>query len=100
MPAPVIWGFCGDFFSFVGALILALDALWRQREFVRQKKLVQMIKVLKEVRLTLRGVELVDDESANLVLIRQSVLRAVWGAGILAVGFICLLISRALEVAK
>ena len=97
MSASTIWGLCGDSLSFVGALILALDALLREREFSKQKQLIRMIKVLKEVRLTLRGIELVDEESANLVFIRQSVIRSLWGAGFLTVGFICLLVSRVFE---
>ena len=97
MSASTIWGLCGDSLSFVGALVLALDALLREHEFGKQKQLLQMIKVLKEVRLTLRGIELVDEESANLVFIRQSVIRSLWGAGILTGGFVCLLVSRVLE---
>lgn len=97
MPASIYWGLVGDFLSFLGALILALDALLREREFAQQKKLLEMIKVLKEVRLTLRGIELADEESAKLVFIRLSVLRSLWGAAILTGGFVCLLVARILE---
>jgi len=99
MAASTIWGFFGDFLSFAGALILALDALLREREFVRQKKLMTMIKTLKEIRLTLKGIELVDEGSTHLVFIRQSVRRSVFGASILTLGFVCLFICRWIEVA-
>jgi len=98
MSASTIWGLLGDSLSFLGALILALDALWREREFIRQKKLLRMVETLR-VRLTLDGIELVDGESTHLVFIRQSVRRSIWGASILTSGFICLLVARIVEIA-
>jgi hypothetical protein len=66
--------------------MLARDAIRREREFREQKKLVQTIERLKRVRLTLEGIELADEDSANLVFIRQSVKRSIWGTAILTVG--------------
>jgi len=93
-----ILGLLGDTLTFTGAVILALDALWREREFMRQKQMINMIKSLREVRLILHGIELVDSESANRVFIRQSVLRSVWGAAFLVLGFVCLLVARLIEM--
>jgi hypothetical protein len=92
-----IFGFLGDSLSFAGALVLAVDAVLRERDFKAQKNLVNMIKVLKEIRLTRHGIELIDADSANLVFIRQSVRRSVWGTIILTIGFICLFVTRCLD---
>jgi hypothetical protein len=96
--ASTVLGFAGDFLTFAGGFMLARDAILREREFREQKKLVQTIERLKKVRLTLEGIELADEDSANLVFIRQSVKRSIWGTAILTVGFVCLFLSRLFEV--
>ena len=75
MAIAAILGFAGDTLTFVGGLILALDALGRDQEFRRQQQLWKAV---------------VD-------LIRQSVRRAFWGAAILALGFVFLFASRSVE---
>ena len=93
----MVWGFLGDTLSFIGAFLLALDALLREREFRKERQVSKMIKSLAGIRVTLHGIELVDEDSASLAFIRQSVARSIWGSATLTAGFICLLITRFME---
>ena len=94
MPASTILGFFGDSLTFAGALILAIDAIRREIEFRRQKSLSAMISQVKTARFTMDGIELVGEDATQLVFIRQSIRRAIWGTSILSIGFIFLLLAR------
>jgi hypothetical protein len=98
MSPSTILGLIGDALTFTGALILALDALRRQTEFRKTKQLQKAVESLDGIKLTQDGIVLLNNESVELVLIRQSVKRALWGAGILTLGFIFLLATRIIEL--
>jgi len=46
------------------------------------------------VKLTRHGVQLLNEKSVELVFIRLSVRRSLWGTGIVTLGFVALLGSR------
>lgn len=91
-------GFFADTFTFSGAVILAVDAFIRERDFSRQKDLISMVKSFARVRFVVEGIELIDENSTALVFIRQSARRALWGTIILAVGFIGQIVARVLAI--
>jgi hypothetical protein len=97
MAIAAILGFAGDTLTFVGGLILALDALGRDQEFRRQQQLWKAVVDLKGIELVKYGIKLTSDKSIEHVFIRQSVRRAFWGAAILALGFVFLFASRSVE---
>lgn len=97
MAAVTILGFAGDTLTFFGGLILALDALGRDREFKKQQQLGEVVVDLKGIELTKDGIKLTGDKSIEHVFIRQSVRRALWGTAIMALGFVLLLVSRSVE---
>ena len=77
--------------------MLAWDALRREKEFRRQKNWADVIKKLKGVELTKDGIRLVDAGAVELVFVRLSVRRSIWGTTIVTLGFVALLASRILE---
>ncbi len=97
MSPATILGFAGDTLTFAGGLILSLDALGREREFRKQKDWLATIKEFKSVQLTRRGIRLLDEKSVELVFIRLSVHRSLWGTVLVTIGFVALLGSRVLE---
>ena len=99
MPLAAMLGFAGDSLTFVGGLILSLDALWRDWEFRKQKDLAGVVKQLKGIELTQDGIKLISGDAIERVFIRQSVRRALWGTILMTLGFIALLASRIVEAA-
>jgi hypothetical protein len=95
---PIIFGFAGDALTFLGGFLLARDAILKEREFKDLRKLVKAMNILKNVVLTMDDVKLNDEDSANLVFIRQSVKRSKLGTIILTAGFVGLFLSRLCEV--
>jgi len=93
-----ILGLIGDALTFTGGLILALDALRRETEFRRTKELKNAVESLDGIKLTQNGIVLLNDKAVELVFIRQSVRRALWGAAILTLGFVFLLATRVIEL--
>jgi hypothetical protein len=98
MSLTAILGIVGDSLTFTGGVILAFDALRRETEFRRRKELDKAVESLKGIKLTQNGIVVLNDESTELVFIRQSVRRALWGAGILMIGFLFLLATRFAEL--
>jgi hypothetical protein len=97
MTPAMMLGFVGDTLTFLGGLILSMDALGREREFRKQKDWVATIKEFKGVELSRRGIRLLDENSVELVFIRLSVTRSIWGTVVVTLGFVALLASRILE---
>jgi hypothetical protein len=97
MTVATILGFAGDTLTFLGGLILAIDAVGRDREFTKQQELGKAVADLKSVELTKDGIKLTGAKSIEHVFIRQSVRRALWGTGIMTIGFISLLAARFME---
>lgn len=97
MTPAMMLGFAGDTLTFLGGVILSVDALGREREYRKQKDWVQTIKEFKGVELTRRGIRLLDENSVELVFIRLAVTRSIWGTAIVTLGFVALLGSRVLE---
>jgi hypothetical protein len=97
MTPAMMLGFTGDTLTFLGGLILSVDALGREREFRKQKDWVATIKEFKGVELSRRGIRLLDENSVELVFIRLSVTRSIWGTVVVTLGFVALLVSRILE---
>jgi len=98
MTPAMLLGFAGDILTFLGGLILSVDALGREREFRKQKDWVATIKEFKGVELSRRGIRLLDENAVELVFIRLSVTRSIWGTVVVTLGFVALLASRILEV--
>jgi hypothetical protein len=91
-------GFAGDSLTFAGGVVLAWDALMRDREFKKQQQLGDVaLNDLKDIRLTSRGIRLTGPDDVERVFIRQSVRRALVGTIIMTIGFILLLCSRGCE---
>jgi hypothetical protein len=97
MESATILGFAGDGLTFVGGLVLGIDAIWRESEFRKKKDWVETIHEFKNVQLTRQGVRLLGESSVELVFIRLSVWRSIWGTAIVTLGFLALLGSRILE---
>ncbi|MFZ0313687.1 MAG: hypothetical protein WAL85_13345 [Candidatus Korobacteraceae bacterium] len=97
MPLATILGFAGDTLTFVGGLVLAWDALMRDREFKKQQQLGEVVHELKGIKLATGGIKLTGPNDVERVFIRQSVRRAFWGTAVMTLGFILLLCSRGCE---
>jgi hypothetical protein len=95
------FGFAGDGITFLGGIILAIDAIGKQREFRNIQSTFKAVTnpLLSGVKLTKKGVSLTNRDDVELVFIRRTVTRAIWGSCLLALGFICLLIARIIESA-
>ena len=89
-----VLGFLGDFTTFVGGVVLAYEAITREREFHGKRKLTKTLGALTRVTITHNGVLLTDDKDVELAFIRQTAKRAVIGTIVLTLGFIFLLIAR------
>ena len=90
-------GYAGDSLTFAGGLVLAWDALMRDREFKKQQQLGKTVYELKGIRLTSNGIKLTGPDDVERVFIRQSVRRALVGTIIMTIVFILLLCSRGCE---
>jgi len=100
MPLPSFYlGLGGDTLTFVGAMILAIDAVGRQKEFQKIQRTAATVRdpLLKKVKFTKDGISLTSHDDVELVFIHRSVKRALCGSVILALGFVCLLLARICE---
>jgi hypothetical protein len=98
MSASTILGFSGDILTFAGGFVLSLDALWRKNEFRKTTDTQKVVARLSGINLTQQGLRLFDNNSVELVFIRRSVHRALWGTAIISTGFLCLLATRIVEL--
>ena len=90
-------GLVGDSLTFIGSALLALDAILKERGFNRSKSLLETITnpALAKVTLERNGIVLKNEDDVELLLIRSSVRRGIWGGNcILTIGFLCLSIAR------
>jgi hypothetical protein len=97
MSGLTILGLSGDILTFVGGLVLSIDALRRASEFKRTTDLQKTVAALAGINLTQKGLYIFDDKSVELVFIRQSVRRAFWGIAIITSGFLCILATKIVE---
>jgi hypothetical protein len=93
------FGFAGDFLTFLGGLVLAVDALLEERKLNKIKDWAETVQspALARVVITRKGVQLRNEQDVELSFLRQSYKRAVCGTLILTLGFICLFVARVLE---
>lgn len=86
--------------SFVGGVILALDALNKEREFNKIKKITRVVTSQKFQTLTVEveGEVVKDGQDVDLTFLRRSVRLARIGFSLVAVGFLFLMASRMVEV--
>lgn len=98
MSAPTILGVLGETLTFLGGIVLSLDALQRRNEFRKTTDLKTAVAALSGINLTQNGLSIFDNESVELLFIRRSVRRALWGTAIITSGFLCLLAARILEL--
>jgi hypothetical protein len=97
---PFYWGLVGDSLTFIGGMILAIDAIGRQKEFTKIQNTVAAVTdpLLANVKITKEGIYLTNNEkNVELVFIHRSVNRARWGSLLVAIGFVCLLVARIWE---
>jgi hypothetical protein len=94
-------GVGGDVATFVGGLVLAFDALNREKEFGRIRTVTGTALrtgALARLKIDLNGVILTDEDDIERAFIRQSARKAIWGCGFLAVGFLLLLSAHLIEL--
>jgi hypothetical protein len=100
MTASTVLGLLGDLLTFGGGLVLSLDALQRAKDFKKTTALQQTVAKLVGIKLTSGGLRIFDNDSTELVFIRKSVRKAMWGTVIITSGFLCLLASKIIEIFK
>lgn len=90
------FGFAGDSLTFLGGLLLAIDAVDAERRFRRLRQWIKTIEdpEIEGVKLTMRDVLLRSAEDVELAFIRKSAKLALAGAIVLTTGFVALFISR------
>lgn len=95
-------GAVGDLITLIGGIVLALDAINKEREFDHHKALdsVREAKGMGELVIQEKGVMLTDRDAVDRVFIRQTATQAIWGCSLLVGGFFVLLASRVLEILK
>ena len=99
---PTVIGLPGDALTFIGGALLAWDAVQKGKEFDKIRKIAKTVKEprLARLRFVLEGIEIstVDESDIERAFIQRSVRKAKWGCGVLAAGFLCLLIARIIEL--
>lgn len=95
-----VLGLCGDSLTFIGGVILAIDALGKHREFKKIQRTAKAVAdpILANIRLTKNGIALRGKDDVEEVFIYKSVSRALLGSIVIAIGFICLLLARLHEI--
>jgi hypothetical protein len=92
---PAVIGFVGDALNLVGAVILAYELLFKDRDHIH--KIVQHLLVERKVRVKLEDTVVSTQEEAEFVRARRTVRDAVWGCTVLLVGSSIILYGRFLE---
>lgn len=102
MSAGAWFGFFGDFLTFFGGIVLAVDAVREEKKFRKLRAWAETIAApeLKGVILTFQGVKLKTGDDIELAFIRKSAKLALAGALILTIGFMCLFVSRCIETSS
>jgi hypothetical protein len=94
-----IAGLCGDVLTFAGGMLLAWDAVEKEREFQSIQHVARTLKSpwMARLKVEMNGIILVSENDVEQAFIRRSAKKAKWGCVFLAVGFGFLLVSRILE---
>lgn len=102
MSAGAWFGFFGDFLTFLGGIVLAVDAVREEKKYRKLRAWAETIAApeLKGVILTFQGVKLKTGDDIELAFIRKSAKLALAGALILTIGFMCLFVSRCIETSS
>jgi hypothetical protein len=93
-------GLIGDTFTLAGGLLLALDAVAKEKDFEKIRKIAKTVKEprLAQIRFVMEGVEISDGSQVEKAFIRRSARIAKWGCFILVIGFALLVVSRLAEI--
>jgi hypothetical protein len=99
MQAAIV-GLAGDTLTLGGGLLLALDAIRKEKDFDEIKELAKTVKDprLARLRLVMEGVELSSESGPEKAILRRSAWRAKWGCILLLIGFAVLVASRLIEI--
>jgi hypothetical protein len=91
----------GDFLSLLGGIVLALEAINKEREYLRHKAVDAMI-TSPEGRLVIEiGAERLEGADAFAHLSnRRTAKHAIWGCALLVSGFLLLLSAHLLEALR
>ncbi|SRR5216683_4802489 len=102
MQTGAILGLIGDLFAFTGALLLTLDALSKEYEFRRIKRITSALKSqnLAKLKLEVGGVVLTDENDVEAVFVRNSAKKAIIGSVLLGIGFFLIIVGRILDYSK
>jgi hypothetical protein len=100
MQAGPIVGLLGDLLTFTGGLLLAWDAVQKEREFERIKKVAAALQSpwLARLKVEMEGLIVADEGDVQKAFIRRSARKAAYGCGLLAAGFLLLLAARTIEL--
>lgn len=82
-------GLIGDIFNCAGGILLAWDAIHRERDFARIKSIAGTLqgKQFAKLRVVMEGIQIVDEADVECAFIRRSARKAVAGCILLVVGF-------------
>jgi hypothetical protein len=99
--APII-GLFGDFFTFVGGIVLAWDVLRGPAHMERAHKIEEVLNrpSMKNRIVIIKGVRIEDTKGIDRVFIHLASRNAKIGSILLAIGFFLLLIHRVLELSE
>jgi hypothetical protein len=102
MQIGAILGLIGDFLAFTGGLVLTLDAVSKEREFRRIKKITSVINSpsLARLKVDLSGVVITNQDDVETAFVRNSAQKAIRGAALLTIGFLLIIAGRILEYWK
>ena len=97
-----IIGLLGDLLTFSGGLFLALDAVQKEKEFNKIKRVAAALRTpyLAKLKVEIEGLIISDDQDVERAFIRHSARKAVVGCVVLTLGFLLLLAARILEIAN
>jgi uncharacterized membrane protein len=91
-------GLGGDAFTLVGGLLLAWDTVEKEEEVKKIEKIMGTLKAMTGLRVEIFGVAVKNEQDVVRAFIRRSARKAVWGCGLLAIGFLLLVASRLMEI--
>ena len=95
LPWKTILGLLGDVLTFAGGGVLAIDAIWKEREFKYTKALTNVVMKMPKLNFEdSRGERLATAEDVDLKFIRESDRRGKIGFLIMTVGFLFQLFTR------
>ena len=95
----MILGFIGDFLTFAGGVVLAVDAALEEQKLKKMRAWIETIEApeLAQVILSRQGIQLKTKDEVERSFIRQSARHAKIGMIVLSIGFLFLFSSRISE---